>query len=220
MSKPTNQIQVNELDTELIPPLSSRFEDPAYNGGCKLVVVGKPGTGKSTLIKALLYSKKHIFPIAMAMSGSEDSNHAYKEFLPNTFIFNEYNEEKIKERTEDGIQDFDSGETSDYTLKRSFKISSSEVMERFGLIESTINEILGGKNIEKYYDIDDAFRDCGLSIEELREKRKIDSEKLKADEKIDSEPFDAEKIISKITSGYALTPKRKEALIESIRMLK
>ena len=134
------------------------------------------------------------------------------------------NEEKIKERIEDGIQDFYSGETSDYTLKRSFKISSSEVMERFGLkfglIESTINEILGGKNIEEYYDIDDAFRDCGLSIEELREKRKIDSEKLKADEKIDSEHFDAEEIISKITSEYALTPKRKEALIESIRMLK
>ena len=130
------------------------------------------------------------------------------------------NEEKIKERTKDGTQDFYSGETSDYTLKRSFKISSSEVMERFGLRESTINEILGGKNIEEHYDIDDAFRFCGLSIEELREKRKIDSEKLKADEKIDSEPFDAEKIISKITSEYALTPKRKEALIELIRMLK
>ncbi|MSP69700.1 MAG: hypothetical protein EXR20_05455 [Bacteroidetes bacterium] len=132
------------------------------------------------------------------------------------------NEDQLEERTEDGIQYFDSGgKTFEYTLKRSFKISSSEVMERFGLRESTINEILGGENIElANYEIADAFRDCGLSIEELREKRKIDSEKLKADEKIDSEPFDAEEIISKITSEYALTPKRKEALIESIRMLK
>ena len=95
--KGNNKIEVKELDPELIPPLTSRFEDPAYNGGCKLVVVGKPGTGKSTLIKALLYSKKHIFPVGMAMSGSEDSNHAYNEFLPSTFIFNEYDEEKVKD---------------------------------------------------------------------------------------------------------------------------
>jgi hypothetical protein len=54
-------------------------------------------TGKSTLIKALLYSKKHIFPVGMAMSGSEDSNHAYKQMMPNSFVFNEYDEEKIKD---------------------------------------------------------------------------------------------------------------------------
>jgi len=54
-------------------------------------------TGKSTLIKALLHSKKHIIPVAMAMSGSEDSNHAYSEIMPSTFIYNEYNEEKIED---------------------------------------------------------------------------------------------------------------------------
>jgi hypothetical protein len=52
-------------------------------------------TGKSTLIKSLLYAKKHIFPVGMAMSGSEDSNHAYKEIMPSTFVYNEYNEDKI-----------------------------------------------------------------------------------------------------------------------------
>lgn len=52
-------------------------------------------TGKSTLIKALLHAKKHIFPVGMAMSGSEDSNHCYREFMPSTFVFNEYNEDKI-----------------------------------------------------------------------------------------------------------------------------
>jgi hypothetical protein len=52
-------------------------------------------TGKSTLIKSLLYAKKHIFPVGMAMSGSEDSNHAYKEIMPSTFVYNEYDEDKI-----------------------------------------------------------------------------------------------------------------------------
>lgn len=90
-------IKIKELDPEIIPPYTTKFEDPSYNGGCKLVVIGKPGTGKSTLIKALLYSKKHIFPVGMAMSGSEDSNHAYKGMMPSTFVFNEYNEDKIKD---------------------------------------------------------------------------------------------------------------------------
>ena len=91
-----NIIKIKELDPEIIPPLTSRMNDPTYHGGCKLVVVGKPGVGKSTLIKALLYSKKHMFPVGMVMSGSEDSNHAYEEFIPGTFIFNEYDEDKIR----------------------------------------------------------------------------------------------------------------------------
>tara|TARA_Y100000389_G_scaffold59415_1_gene55474 strand:- start:1906 stop:2694 length:789 start_codon:yes stop_codon:yes gene_type:complete len=89
------KIEIHELDPDIIPPITSRFEDPNYNGGCKLVIVGKPGTGKSTLIKALLYSKKHIFPVGMAMSGSEDSNYAYREIMPSTFVYNEYDEDKI-----------------------------------------------------------------------------------------------------------------------------
>lgn len=54
-------------------------------------------TGKTTLIASLLYAKKHIFPVAMAMSGSEDSNGFYRRILPSTFIYNGYNEEKIKD---------------------------------------------------------------------------------------------------------------------------
>jgi hypothetical protein len=92
----TKKIKIRELNTDIIPPISDKYNDPNYNGGCKLVVVGKPGTGKSTLIKALLYSKKHIFPVGMAMSGSEDSNHAYREIMPSTFVYNEYDEERIK----------------------------------------------------------------------------------------------------------------------------
>jgi len=53
-------------------------------------------TGKSTLIASLLYAKKHIFPVAMVMSGSEDSNGFYRKILPSTFVFNDYNEDQIK----------------------------------------------------------------------------------------------------------------------------
>lgn len=94
MSEDTQRIiDVKELNPDIIPPVSEKFMDGDYNGGSKIVVVGKPGTGKSTLIKSILYAKKHIFPIGMAVSGSEDSNHAYHQFMPGTFIYNEYNEE-------------------------------------------------------------------------------------------------------------------------------
>lgn len=59
-------------------------------------------THNTTLIKSLMYAKKHIFPVAMVMNGSEDSNFAYAGqnndgFIPSSFVFNEYDEEKIKD---------------------------------------------------------------------------------------------------------------------------
>ena len=90
-------IEVKELNPDMINPTTREFRDRNYVGGSKIVVVGKPGTGKSTLIKSLLYSKKHIFPVAIVMSGSEDTNHAYEKYMPGTFIFNEYDASKISE---------------------------------------------------------------------------------------------------------------------------
>jgi len=54
-------------------------------------------TGKTTLIASLLHAKRHIFPVGMVMSGSEDSNHYYREIMPSTFVFNEYNEDKVRD---------------------------------------------------------------------------------------------------------------------------
>ena len=53
-------------------------------------------TGKSTLISALLYSKKHIYPCGVVFSGTEDSNGFYKRMFPDTFIFNKYDENQLK----------------------------------------------------------------------------------------------------------------------------
>lgn len=53
-------------------------------------------TGKSTLIASLLYAKKHIIPVGMVMSGTEDSNSFFRKIFPSTFVYNEYDEEQIK----------------------------------------------------------------------------------------------------------------------------
>lgn len=54
-------------------------------------------TGKTTLIASILYAKKHIYPCGMFMSGSEDSNGFYQRIIPSTFVYNEYNPEKVKD---------------------------------------------------------------------------------------------------------------------------
>lgn len=45
-------------------------------------------TGKSTLIKSILYSKKHILPVGKVYSGTEDSNGFFGEIMPKSFIEN------------------------------------------------------------------------------------------------------------------------------------
>ena len=52
-------------------------------------------THNTTLIKSLLYSKRDIFPVALAISGTEDSNGAYKEIIPSTFVYNKYEKDTI-----------------------------------------------------------------------------------------------------------------------------
>jgi hypothetical protein len=58
------------------------------------VFIGKRGTGKSTLVTDILYHKKHI-PVGIVMSATEEGNHHYKKFVPDLFIYNDYDNEAI-----------------------------------------------------------------------------------------------------------------------------
>ena len=95
MSSP-EVLRIKELDIEMIPPATEKMYNEEQ-GGAKIVVIGKPGTGKTTLISSLLYAKKHIFPIGLVMSGTEDSNGYYKKIFPSTFVYNKLNEDKIQQ---------------------------------------------------------------------------------------------------------------------------
>lgn len=45
-------------------------------------------TGKSRMIKSIMWEKSDFIPIAQVYSGTEDANHSYSSFCPSTFVIN------------------------------------------------------------------------------------------------------------------------------------
>lgn len=85
---------INEFHPDLIAPTSENYRD-STQGGSKIVFIGKPGTGKSTLIKYILYTKMDLIPIAVIMNGTEKDTGFYTGMFPSLFVYNEYNENAI-----------------------------------------------------------------------------------------------------------------------------
>lgn len=79
-----NTLYINELDINTLKPEHTKD----YKNGCKLVIIGAPGSGKSTIIKSIIYAKKHILAVGQVFSGTEDSNGFFGEFFPESFIYN------------------------------------------------------------------------------------------------------------------------------------
>ncbi|GAQ91699.1 hypothetical protein KFL_008360070 [Klebsormidium nitens] len=59
-----------------------------------IVIIGRRGTGKTTLITDILYRKRDL-PAGLVMSGTEDGNSYYRQFIPDTFIYGAYDEDVI-----------------------------------------------------------------------------------------------------------------------------
>ena len=64
------------------------------------VFIGKRNTGKTVLLTDLLYHKRNI-PVGVVMSGTEDGNSYYQQYVPDLFVYSEYKSdvtEKIIQR--------------------------------------------------------------------------------------------------------------------------
>ena len=63
---------------------------PNENKGPVVVLIGKRDTGKSFLVRDLLYMHQDI-PIGTVISGTEEGNGFYAKMVPKLFVHNEYN---------------------------------------------------------------------------------------------------------------------------------
>jgi hypothetical protein len=63
---------------------------PNENKGPVIVLIGKRDTGKSFLVRDLLYYQQEI-PIGTVISGTEEGNGFYAKMVPKLFVHNEYN---------------------------------------------------------------------------------------------------------------------------------
>ena len=73
-------IRIRELDVNDLRPRS--IEDD----GVKYAMIGKPGTGKSSIIKSYMHAKRHIFPVGLFCNGTEDSTQFFSKHVPSLFI--------------------------------------------------------------------------------------------------------------------------------------
>lgn len=87
-------IKIPKFSLEQIRPNNQEIFEPKTSGH-KVVLIGKPGTGKSTLLKNIVYAKKDLIPIAYVTSGTEDSNHLFSGIFPPLFVDDKYDEDKL-----------------------------------------------------------------------------------------------------------------------------
>jgi tRNA A37 threonylcarbamoyladenosine biosynthesis protein TsaE len=62
----------------------------------KIVIIGKPATGKSTLVRDIIKAYRNEIPVAKIFSGTEENNHFYSQMIPDLYIFSEYNEDEME----------------------------------------------------------------------------------------------------------------------------
>ena len=72
-----------------------KFDPTTIEDDKVCVFIGKRGTGKSTLVTDILFHKKHL-PIGIVMSATEEGNHYYKQYVPDLFIYSDYDRETIE----------------------------------------------------------------------------------------------------------------------------
>ena len=62
----------------------------------KCVVIGKTGTGKSILVKDILYHQRNNIPVGQVISSTDSASPFYSKFIPKIVIHPEYNSSKLK----------------------------------------------------------------------------------------------------------------------------
>ena len=87
---PKNKTKNNEV-------LIHEFPMHEMKANSKIVIIGKPATGKSILIRDIVKAYRHQLPVAKVFSGTEENNHFYSEVFPDLYIHSEYSEKEMED---------------------------------------------------------------------------------------------------------------------------
>ena len=72
-----------------------KFKPESMQDDKVCVLIGKRNTGKSTLVTDILYHKRHL-PAGIVMSATEEGNHHYQQYVPDLFIYGDYDRDAIE----------------------------------------------------------------------------------------------------------------------------
>ena len=72
-----------------------KFDASIISPNAVVLLVGKRGTGKSTLMKDIMYNMRDRLDFGIAMSPTEDCTSDLASYVPKTCIYNDYNGERI-----------------------------------------------------------------------------------------------------------------------------
>jgi energy-coupling factor transporter ATP-binding protein EcfA2 len=92
-----NTININiEIDRLNVDDIAPEM-DPSkrLTGGGIYLIIGPSGSGKSEIVKSLIWAKKSFIPICVAVSESEDINKTYSKIVPELFVYSKLDVEII-----------------------------------------------------------------------------------------------------------------------------
>lgn len=72
-----------------------RFDPSKMDDRRVCMIIGKRNTGKSVLTKDIMYFKRHL-PVGMVMSGTEEGNGWYSSWVPDCFIYHEFDKDAVE----------------------------------------------------------------------------------------------------------------------------
>ena len=71
-----------------------KFDIQSIENHSTITIIAKRASGKSYLTREILYKKKNI-PAFVVISRTEKLNSFYSEFIPDTYIYSEYNSDVL-----------------------------------------------------------------------------------------------------------------------------
>lgn len=132
----------DQLQEELdIPMLDAESAIPA---DAIIVLVGRPGSGKSFLLRDLMYKLRHKFDLVFGMNPTEESSGTLAPFVPPAFIFKDWDENLLHKMSR--FQRLKVASTRHVEKQYYFKHEEMEILRRFQRLAFVADDIMTESN--------------------------------------------------------------------------